>query len=54
MSDRKDPEIDEGVWELWLKKNELRDRLSYERRLKITVLIAICVVVGTVVAGFIR
>jgi hypothetical protein len=37
----RDSQIDEGVWQAWLKKNEVQDRLRYERRLRILALVAV-------------
>ena len=32
------PEIDEAVWQAWIKKNELRDKLRFKRRVRILAL----------------
>jgi hypothetical protein len=29
------PELDAAVWQAWIKKNEIRDRLRFERRVRI-------------------
>jgi hypothetical protein len=39
----KNPEIDEVVWQAWLKKNKVQERFRYERRLAIVILAAIFV-----------
>jgi len=39
-------ELDEDVWQAWIKKNEALDRLRFARRLRILALVA-------VIAGFI-
>ena len=42
----KNSEIDEAVWQAWLKKNKAQDRLRYERSLKVMAVVAAFVVVG--------
>jgi hypothetical protein len=39
----KNPQIDEAVWQAWLKKNKIQDRFRYERRLKVMALVAVFV-----------
>jgi hypothetical protein len=34
------PKLDEAVWQAWIKKNEVRDRLRFERRLRVLVFAA--------------
>jgi len=29
------PKLDEAIWQAWVKKNEVRDRLRFERRVRI-------------------
>jgi hypothetical protein len=41
------PELDAAVWQAWIKKNEVRDRLSFERRRRIlTVAVGIAGVIA--------
>jgi hypothetical protein len=49
----KNPEIDEAVWQAWLKKNDAQDRFRYERRLKITVLVAVFATVSALLWRFV-
>jgi hypothetical protein len=49
----KNPEIDEAVWQAWLKKNEAQDRFRYERRLKILVLVAVFATVSALLWRFV-
>jgi hypothetical protein len=37
----KNPQIDEAVWQAWLKKNKAQDRFRYERRLRVMALVAV-------------
>jgi hypothetical protein len=34
------PELDEGIWQAWIKKNEALDRLRFARRLRILTIVA--------------
>jgi hypothetical protein len=49
----KNSQIDEGVWQAWLKKNEAQDRIRYKRRVKITALVAVFVTVSALLWRFI-
>jgi hypothetical protein len=40
------PQLDEGLWQAWLEKNERRDKIKFARRVKV---IAILVLVLGVV-----
>jgi hypothetical protein len=42
-----EPQLDEGLWQAWIQKNERRDKMKFERRVKV---IAIVVVISGVVA----
>ena len=43
------PQLDEGLWQDWLEKNERRDKIKFARRVKvITILILILGVVALV------
>jgi len=44
----KNPEIDEAVWQAWLKKNKAQDRFRYERRLRVLALVAVFVAVSAI------
>ena len=35
----KNPELDERVWQTWIKKNEAQDKVRFARRLRITGLV---------------
>jgi hypothetical protein len=45
----KNSQIDEAVWDAWVKKNKALDRFRYERRLRIMTIVAVFVVVSTLV-----
>jgi hypothetical protein len=49
----KNSQIDEAVWQAWLKKNKAQDRIRYERRVKITALVAVFVAVSALLWWFI-
>jgi hypothetical protein len=49
----KNSQIDEAVWQAWLKKNKAQDRIRYERRVKITALVAVFVTVSALLWWFI-
>ena len=41
------PQMDEGVWQAWIEKNERRDKIKFARRVKIiAILIVMCGVVA--------
>jgi hypothetical protein len=41
LIDKKDePELDEEVWQAWMRKNEALDRIRYARRVRLLTLIA--------------
>ena len=42
----KNSQIDEAVWQAWLKKNKAQDRFRYERRVRVTALVAVFVTVS--------
>jgi hypothetical protein len=46
-------QIDEAVWQAWLKKNKTQDRFRYERRLKTMVLVAALLTVGALLWKFV-
>lgn len=46
-----DPHLDEEIWLAWVHKNEARDRLRFEKRKKLLVLV---VMLGIAVAVFWR
>ena len=29
------PQLDEGLWQAWIQKNERRDKMKFERRVKV-------------------
>jgi hypothetical protein len=41
-----DPQLDEAVWNAWVKKNEIKDKIRYARRRKV---FGIILVIGVVV-----
>jgi type VI protein secretion system component VasF len=51
--DRNSQQIEESVWQAWLKKSEMQDRLRYERRLKALALLAVFLVVSALLWKFI-
>ena len=42
----KNSQIDEAVWDAWLKKNNALDRFRYERRLRVMTLVAVFAMVS--------
>jgi len=34
------PQLDEGLWQAWLKKNEQRDKIKFARRVKVIAILA--------------
>jgi membrane protein required for beta-lactamase induction len=41
------PQLDEGLWQAWLEKNEQRDKMKFARRMKVlTVLVVLLGVVA--------
>jgi hypothetical protein len=42
----KNSQIDEAVWQAWLKKNKAQDRFRYERRVRVIALVAVFVTVS--------
>ena len=53
QADKNSQQVDEGVWQAWLKKSEMQDRLRYERRLKALALLAVFLVVSALLWKFI-
>jgi hypothetical protein len=49
----KSPQIDEGAWQGWLKKNKVQDRLRYERRVKALLLLIVFLLVSALLWKFI-
>jgi hypothetical protein len=41
-----DPQLDEAVWNAWVKKNEIKDKIQFARRKKI---LGVVLVLGVVV-----
>ena len=46
QSNNSDPQLDEAVWNAWVKKNEIKDKIRYARRKKV---LGILLVLGVVV-----
>jgi hypothetical protein len=40
------PQIDERVWQAWMKKNEAKDRARYARRLKVIKVVLVFLALG--------
>ena len=51
--DENSPQIDEAVWQAWLKKNKAQDAFRYERRLKAMALVAVFLTLGALTWRFI-
>jgi len=49
----KNSQIDEAVWQDWLKKNKIQDRFRYERRLRVMALVAVFVMVSALLWKFV-
>ena len=47
-----DPQLDEAVWDAWVKKNEAKDKISFARRKKALGIVLIIVVVALLVWRF--
>jgi hypothetical protein len=41
----RDPQLDEAVWNAWVKKNEIKDKIRFARRKKMLVVILVLGVV---------
>lgn len=46
------PEIDERVWQAWIKKNEAKDKASLARRIRIIGLLSVFLVLGALWRAF--
>ena len=46
QANNSDPQLDEAVWNAWVKKNEIKDKIRYARRKKV---LGILLVLGVVV-----
>ena len=46
-------QIDEGVWQAWLKKNKAQDQFRYERRLIAISLVTVLITVSALLWKFI-
>ena len=47
------PQIDEAVWQAWLKKNKEQDAFRYERRLRVMALVAVFLMLSALLWRFI-
>ena len=47
-------QIDEAVWQAWLNKNRVQDRIRYERRLRVLALVAVFATVSVLLWRFFR
>jgi hypothetical protein len=45
--------IDESIWQTWLMKNKVQDRLRYERRLIVIALFAVFLTVSALLWRFV-
>jgi hypothetical protein len=36
-----EPQLDEGLWRAWIEKNERRDKMKFERRVKVMAIVAV-------------
>ncbi len=51
--DKNSPQIDEAVWQAWLKKNKGQDAFRYERRLRAMALVAVFLTLSALLWRFI-
>jgi hypothetical protein len=49
----KPQQVDEAVWQAWLKKNRARDRVTFERRLTIWALVMVFLTVSMLLWKFV-
>ena len=54
LQPHKDSDIDEAVWQAWLNKNRVQDRIRYERRLRVLALVAVFATVSVLLWRFVR
>ena len=54
LQPHKDSQIDEAVWQAWLNKNRVQDRIRYERRLRVLALVAVFATVSVLLWRFVR
>jgi len=47
------PQLDEAVWQAWLKKNKAQDQVRYEKRLKALALVAVFLIVSVLLWKFV-
>jgi len=46
MQTDKIPELDERVWQAWIKKNEAQDKIRFARRVKVVGLVTAFLLLG--------
>jgi hypothetical protein len=44
------PELDERVWQAWIKKNEAKDKIRFARRVKAVALVTALLILGALLA----
>ncbi|HYR91928.1 MAG TPA: hypothetical protein VE422_48230 [Terriglobia bacterium] len=49
-----DPQLDERIWQAWLKKNAAQDKFRFERRVKVLKVISVCLALGALLWAFTR
>ena len=54
QSDNSDPQIDEAVWNAWVKKNAAKDEIRFARRKKMFGILVVLAVVVALVWRFTR
>jgi len=50
MQTDKIPELDERVWQAWIKKNEAQDKIRFARRVKVVGLVTAFLLLGALLA----